>query len=85
MKTRDQQPADVSGDSALPGTSVARREFLPGCVADRNRGRIRVRFGVDGKLSEDFVGASPWLRVHWADPTTTNETSHNFFDRKRLV
>ena len=39
-----------NGDVRVRGES-----FFQDGVADRNRGRIRVRFGFDGKLNEDFV------------------------------
>src|SRR5262249_47056039 len=49
---------------------------------DRNRARIRVRFGVDGKLNEDFIAGIALATGSLGDPTTTNETLTNFFDRK---
>ncbi len=52
---------------------------------NRNRGRIRVRFGLDGKLSEDFVGGIALATGSLGDPTTTNETLTNFFDRKTIA
>ena len=51
---------------------------------NRNRGRIRVRLGFDGKLSEDFVGGIALATGSLGDPTTTNETFTNFFDRKTI-
>src|SRR5215468_10255170 len=51
---------------------------------DRNRGRIRVRFGFDGKLNEDFTGGIYLATGSLGDPTTTNETLTNFFDRKTI-
>src|SRR2546429_3382134 len=51
---------------------------------DRNRGRIRVRFGVDGKLSDDFVGGLYLASGSLGDPTTTNTTLSNFFDRHTI-
>src|SRR5215813_109846 len=52
---------------------------------DRNRGRIRVRFGFDGKLNEDFTGGIYLATGSLGDPTTTNETLTNFFDRKTIA
>ncbi len=52
---------------------------------DRNRARVRVRFGVDGKLSEDFVGGVALATGSLGDPTTTNETLTNAFDRKTIA
>ena len=51
---------------------------------DRNRGRIRIRFGVEGKLSEDFVGGFYLASGSLGDPTTTNTTLANFFDRHTI-
>ena len=51
---------------------------------DNNRARIRVRFGFEGKLNEDFVGGVA-LATTRGDPTTTNETLTNNFDRKTIA
>jgi hypothetical protein len=67
------------GDIRVRGES-----FFQDGVADRNRGRVRIRFGVDGKLNEDFVGGFALATGSLGDPTTTNETFTNFFDRKTI-
>ncbi len=67
------------GDVRVRGES-----FFQDGVADRNRARIRVRFGVDGKLNEDFVGGIALATGSLGDPTTTNESLTNFFDRKTI-
>jgi hypothetical protein len=51
---------------------------------DRNRARIRVRFGVEGKLSDDFVGGFYIATGSLADPTSTNTTLTNFFEKKTI-
>jgi Putative porin len=51
---------------------------------NRNRARIRVRFGFEGKLNDDFVGGIALATGSFGDPTTTNETLTNFFDRKTI-
>ncbi len=51
---------------------------------DRNRVRVRVRFGVEGKLNDDFSGGFAIATGTLGDPTTTNETLTNFFDRKTI-
>jgi len=43
-----------------------------------------VRFGVEGKLSDDFIGGFAIATGPLGDPTTTNETFTNFFDRKTI-
>jgi hypothetical protein len=50
----------------------------------RNRGRVRARFGFEGQLSEDFIGGIFLASGTLGDPTTTNETLTNFFDRKTI-
>lgn len=52
---------------------------------DRNRARVRVRFGFEGKLNEDFVGGIALATGSIGDPTTTNETLTNFFERKTIA
>ena len=70
-----------SGDVRVRGES-----FFQDCAAciDRNRARVRARFGFDGKLSEDFVGGIYIATGSLGDPTTTNTTFTNFFDRKTI-
>jgi len=76
---------DVVGRFRFNGDIRVRGEsFFQDGVPDRNRGRIRVRFGVDGKLNEDFVGGLTLATGSLGDPTTTNETFTNFFDRKTI-
>ena len=68
------------GDIRVRGES-----FFQDGVADRNRARVRVRFGVEGKLSDDFVGGLSLATGTLGDPTTTNETFTNFYDRKTVA
>jgi hypothetical protein len=76
---------DVVGRFRFNGDIRVRGEsFFQDGVPDRNRGRIRVRFGVDGKLNEDFIGGLALATGSLGDPTTTNETFTNFFDRKTI-
>ncbi len=58
-----------------------------GCTAcaDRNRARIRIRFGFEGKLNDDFTAGVALATGSLGDPTTTNETLTNFFDRKTIA
>ena len=58
---------------------------------DRHRERIRMRFGVEGKLGEDFYGglflASGAVAngaPSFTDPISTNETLTSFFERKTV-
>ena len=52
---------------------------------DRNRARIRVRFGVDGRLNEDFQAGFALATGSLGDPSSTNETLTNAFDRKTIA
>ncbi len=68
-----------SGDVRIRGES-----FNQDGVPDRNRARIRVRFGIDGKLNEDFIGGFAIATGSLGDPTSTNETLSGAFDRKTI-
>ena len=68
-----------SGDMRVRG-----EDFFQQGVPDRNRARVRARLGVDGRLGEDFAGGIYIATGSLGDPTTTNETLTNFFDRKTI-
>lgn len=68
-----------NGDIRVRGES-----YMQDKTQDRNRARIRVRFGFDGKLNEDFIGGVQIATGTLGDPTTTNETLTGFFDRKTI-
>ena len=68
-----------SGDVRLRGDSI----FQQG-VQDRNRARVRVRFGFEGALNEDFFGGLQVATGSLGDPTSTNETLTGAFDRKTI-
>ena len=72
------------GDIRIRGENFF--QSYSGCSAclDRNRARVRVRFGFEGKLNEDFLGGLSIATGSLGDPTTTNETFTNFFDRKTI-
>ena len=57
-----------------------------GCLvcADRNRPRIRVRFGFEGKLNDDFLAGVSIATGRMADPTSTNSTLTDFFQKKTI-
>lgn len=69
-----------NGDVRLRGEN-----FTQNGVPDRNRARMRVRFGFDGQLNQDFVGGIYLATGSLGDPTTTNETFTNNFDRKTIA
>jgi hypothetical protein len=73
-----------TGDIRVRGESY--HQDYSGCTLcnDRNRARIRVRFGFEGKLNEDFNGGVALATGSLGDPTTTNETLTNNFDRKTI-
>ena len=68
-----------TGDIRVRGES-----FLQQTLPDRNRARIRVRFGFDGRLNQDFFGGLALATGTLGDPATTNETLTNNFDRKTI-
>ena len=63
---------------------VRYENFFQENVADRNRERIRLRFGVEGKLGEDFIGGLYIASGVLTDPTSTNETLSNVFEKKTI-
>jgi putative porin len=73
-----------TGDVRVRGESFFQK--YTGCTNcnDRNRARVRIRFGFEGKLNEDFVAGVAMATGSQGDPTTTNETLTNFFDRKTI-
>ena len=71
----------LNGDIRVRGEN-----YQQSCAAcfDRNRARVRVRLGLEGKLGDDFLGGLAFATGSLGDPTTTNETMTNFFDRKTI-
>jgi hypothetical protein len=70
----------LSGDIRMRGEN-----FTQDGTLDRNRARVRIRLGLDGQLNEDFVGSIALATGSIGDPTTTNETLTNAFDRKTIA
>src|ERR1700730_14771589 len=70
-----------SGDIRLRGEDIF--QDCPACVT-RNRARLRVRFGVDGRLNENFMGGFALATGSLGDPTSANESFTNFFERKTI-
>jgi hypothetical protein len=70
----------LSGDVRVRGES-----YVQNGTQDRNRARIRVRLGLDGQLNEDFIAGVALATGSQGDPTTTNETLTNAFDRKTIA
>src|SRR5437868_14938625 len=89
-KTQDQDKKlsalqDLLGRFRFAGDVRVRGEnFTQQGIQDRNRARLRVRFGVKGKLNEDFNAGIYLATGSLGDPTTTNETLTNNFDRKTI-
>jgi len=69
-----------SGDVRVRGESY----FQKG-VPDNNLARIRVRFGLDGQLNQDFIAGFALATGALGNPTSTNETLTNVFDRKTIA
>src|SRR5713226_7875546 len=73
-----------TGDVRVRGESYFQK--YSGCTIcnDRNRARVHVRFGFEGKLNDDFNAGVSLATGTLGDPTTTNETLTNNFDRKTI-
>jgi hypothetical protein len=69
-----------SGDVRVRG-----EDYFQKGVPDLNLARIRVRFGVDGQLNEDFIAGFALATGSLGNPTSTNETLTNVFDRKTIA
>ena len=69
-----------SGDVRVRG-----EDYFQKGVPDLNQARIRVRFGIDGKLNEDFIGGLAIATGALGNPTSTNETLSGAFDRKTIA
>src|SRR3984893_14863326 len=70
-----------SGDIRLRGEDIF--QDCPACVT-RNRARLRVRFGVDGRLNENFMGGFALATGSLGDPTSANESFTNFFNGQTI-
>ena len=73
-----------TGDVRVRGESYFQN--YDGCALcnDRNRARVRIRFGFEGTLNEDFNAGVALATGTLGDPTTTNQTLTNNFDRKTI-
>jgi hypothetical protein len=69
----------LTGDVRVRG-----EDFFQDRTADRNRPRIRVRFGFEGKLNEDFIAGLSLASGTLGDPTSTNATLTSNFDKKTI-
>jgi hypothetical protein len=69
-----------NGDVRIRGESYDQQH-----MEDRDRARIRVRFGFDGALNQDFIAGVSLATGSLGDPTSTNETLTNVFDRKTIA
>jgi len=69
-----------SGDVRVRGES-----YFQSGVPDNNLARIRARFGLDGQLNEDFIAGFALATGSLGNPTSTNETLTNVFDRKTIA
>lgn len=69
-----------SGDVRIRGES-----YFQSGVPDDNLARIRVRFGMDGQLNQDFIAGFALATGSLGNPTSTNETLTSVFDRKTIA
>lgn len=73
-----------TGDIRVRGESFFQDGSGTAAAVDRERARLRVRFGFEGKLGEDFVGGLSIATGTLGDPTSTNTTMTNFFDKHTI-
>jgi hypothetical protein len=71
----------LSGDIRVRGEDIF--QDCAACVT-RNRARLRVRFGVDGRLNDNFVGGFALATGSLGDLTSANESLNGFFERKTI-
>jgi len=90
LQTQDEQKK-LSEATALLGrfrfggdVRVRYENFTQDGTQTRNRERIRLRFGVEGKLNEDFTAGLFVASGVLTDPTSTNETLTNMFEKKTI-
>ncbi len=77
---------DIVGRFRLSGDMRVRGEsYNQSTVPDRNRARIRARIGLDGQLNQDFIAGIAVATGSLGDPSSTNETLTNVFDRKTIA
>lgn len=70
-----------TGDIRVRGENIS--QDCPTCL-NRNRARLRVRFGAESKLSEDFTAGLYLATGSLGDSNSTNETLTNFLNRKTI-
>jgi hypothetical protein len=63
---------------------VRYENFYRTALADRNRVRIRARFGFESSLSDDFVAGAFIATGNLSDATSTNESLTNAFEKKTI-
>jgi hypothetical protein len=61
---------------------VRQEDFFLEGLQPRIRERIRLRIGMEAALSDDFAAGVAFASGTIADPTSTNDTLTNFFERK---
>lgn len=79
---------DILGRFRFTGDVRVRGEdFFQDCSSciTRNRARIRLRFGLEGKLNEDFTGGFLLTSGSLGDSNSTNESLTNFFTRTSIA
>lgn len=74
----------LTGDIRVRGESFFQGAAGTATEVDRQRARLRVRFGFEGKLNEDFMGGLSIATGTLGDPTSTNTTMTNFFDKHTI-
>ena len=95
-QTQDEQKKYSALEGALTkfkwsgDVRVRQEDFFPGCSGAsgcnyRQRERVRLRLGIATKLNEDFAAGMYLASGAQTDPTSTNETLTNVFERKNIA
>lgn len=96
LQTQDEQKRAAAIEGTLGrfrwsgDVRVRQEDFFVDCPTSsachpRARERIRLRLGLDGRLGEDFIGGVAIASGVFSDPTSTNETLTNVFERKSVT
>jgi len=73
-----------TGDIRVRGESFFQSATGTATPTDRQRARLRVRFGFEGRVNEDFMGGLSIATGTLGDPTSTNTTMTNEFDKHTI-
>jgi hypothetical protein len=83
-KANDAKTKQVGNFNFSGDVRVRYEGFFQQGAINRNRERVRLRFNVTGKLSDDFSGGFSLATGTLDDPVSTNQTMTSFLNRKNF-